>query len=343
MLPLSVRSTGSVSYQLRHAYLQQEGLIHCVLGALEHVTLPATPRMLCAEGFQRMLEGQSRQREVRRFFEEAELECRKVLLGTPPYEAPAASVTVTSGSTPALCRAIQSDPYMRLLAYELRAACGHYANLLAVSSTPIASADALLHAALVADPRPDPVFASTVLAFEQLRREESTGARLETFPAESDAFIKESLLLERDLLGTFRFDPRSDIRHWLHTLKLSDLGKSWRSFAVIRDPVVQQWSNFTIEEEEVHKNRWMQFKVSCGPENHRIDPALPLMETVFVEDEIEPEKQLSILVRYDEPILSHRVAGTTKESRADTTHTEVLELAIEKRNRGFLERWFMDR
>ncbi|GET85587.1 hypothetical protein, conserved [Leishmania tarentolae] len=344
LIPMRVYSAGPPSVYLRHAFLNQDRLIHRFLGALEAVPLPSLPRMLLAEGFQRMLEGDVPQRELRALFEDAEVECRKMLLhmdvnkgGHRRYQDPSADPHDRDA-----WHAVKHDPLRRLLAHELRAACSHYARLMAVSSTPYVSAAVIVRTIIASDVRTDNLLVKMTLAFERHPRNLETGERIgEAMPLVVEELMKELLLLERDAFGSLRFDPRGDNHHLVHSLKLADMTKTPQSFSIILDPVMRKYGNYCVECEEVHRGRWKQYKVHCGPEDHRIDPALPLFESVVATDPITGGP-LNMLVHYDEPIcLRHK--QSTREDKGNFGHTEVFELAIDAPNRTFWERYFLDR
>ncbi|ESL10835.1 hypothetical protein TRSC58_01425 [Trypanosoma rangeli SC58] len=353
VIPLRVQGAGSVAALYRHAFLNQEHLIQRVLGALEAVALPTLPRMLLAEGFQRMLDGETPQRDIRALFSEAENEARRMLL-----QAEFHLDTVSRHPDGHLYAAIKSNPLTRLLAYELRAACGYYAQLMSIRSQPEDSAAALLRTLIAADIRTDPFLVDLMLKFATLRRNVSTGGRLETCLPPVEEFVKECLLLERDAFGRFRFDARGDNRHVLHCIKLADITKTPRDFAVLLDPVLQQYGNFHLQSTLVHQGRWMEHRLSCAEEVHRVDSRLPLVETVEVPAESESwvhidssfgvarreseGSPLVLFVRYNDPIC-RRHKETTREKEAEKDHMEVFELAVEDTSRSFWEKWFMDR
>ncbi|TPP52933.1 hypothetical protein CGC20_27295 [Leishmania donovani] len=344
LIPMRVYSSGPPSIYLRHAFLNQDRLIRRFLGALETVPLPSLPRMLLAEGFQRMLEGDVPQRELRELFEDAEVECRKMLLhmdvskgGHRRYHDSHADPRDQE-----TWHAVRHDPLRRLLAHELRAACSHYARLMAVSSSPYVPAAVIVRTIIASDVRTDNFLVKMTLAFERHPRNVETGERVgEAMPPVVEELMKELLLLERDAFGCFRFDPRGDNHHLVHSLKLADMTKTPRSFSIMRDPLMKRYGNYRVECEEVHKGRWNQYKVHCGPEDHRIDPALPLFESVVATDPITGGA-LNMLVHYDEPIcLRHK--HSSREEKGNFGHTEVFELAMDVTNRTFWERYFLDR
>lgn len=362
VIPLRAQGAGGAAARYRHAFIHQEHLICRVLGALEAVSLPAPPRMLLAEGFQRMLEGRTPQRDIRALFEAAENEARRML-----FQAEFHAETVRLQRDGHLYMAIKRDPLTRLLAYELRAACGYYGQLMAIRSQPEESAAALLRTLIASDIRTDPFLVDLVLNFAALRRNVSTGERLESFPSASEQFVKECLLLERDAFGRFRFDARGDNRHLLHCIKLADITKTSGDFAVVLDPVLRQHGNFCLESTLVHQGRWMEHRLSCAEESHRVDPRLPLLETIeaIVDEEdfvavdsavssasssggggvsggATASPPLEFFVRYNDP-LCRRHKETTREKEAEKDHVEVFELAVEDTSRGFWEKWFMDR
>ncbi|RNF27007.1 uncharacterized protein Tco025E_00763 [Trypanosoma conorhini] len=353
VIPLRLQGPGSVAALYRHAFLHQEHLIQRVLGALEAVALPALPRMLLAEGFQRMLDGETPQRDIRALFEEAENEARRMLL-----QAEFHLDTVSRQPDGHLYAAIKTNPLTRLLAYELRAACGYYAQVMSIRSQPEDSAAALLRTVIAADVRTDPFLADLMLKFAALRRNVATGERLETCLQPVEEFVKECLLLERDAFGRFRFDARGDNRHVLHCIKLVDITKTPKDFSVLLDPVLRQYGNFCLQSTPVHQGRWMEHRLSCAEESHRVDPRLPLVETVEVPAESETEfhidgifgvargasegPPLVFFVRYNDPIC-RRHKETTREKEAEKDHVEVFELAVEDTSRSFWEKWFLDR
>ncbi|CAM36810.1 conserved hypothetical protein [Leishmania braziliensis MHOM/BR/75/M2904] len=337
---MRVYSSGPPSIYLRHAFLHQDRLIRCFLGALEAVPLPSLPRMLLAEGFQRMLEGDAPQRELRELFEDAEVECRKTLLqmgvnedGRRAHHDPRDREA---------WHAVTHDPLRRLLAYELRAACSYYARLMAVSSNPYVSAAVGVRTIIASDVRTDNLLVKMTLKFDRHPRNVETGERLgEAMPLVVEELMKELLLLERDAFGCFRFDPRGDNHHLVHSLKLADMTKTPQSYSIMLDPLMKRYANYCIERKEVHKGRWNQYKVHCGPEDHRIDQVLPPFESVVAKDPITGGA-LNMIVHYDEPIcLRHK--QSSREEKGNFGHTEVFELAIEQKNRTFWERHFLDR
>ncbi|CBZ23217.1 conserved hypothetical protein [Leishmania mexicana MHOM/GT/2001/U1103] len=341
---MRVYSSGPPSTYLRHAFLNQDRLIRRFLGALEAVPLPSLPRILLAEGFQRMLEGDVPQRELRELFEEAEVECRKMLLhldvnkgGHRRYHDSHADPRDQE-----MWHAVMHDPLRRLLAHELRAACSHYARMMAVSSSPYVPAAVIVRTIIASDVRTDNLLVKMTLAFERHPRNVQTGERVgEAMPPVVEELMKELLLLERDAFGCFRFDPRGDNHHLVHSLKLADMTKTPQSFSIMLDQLMKRYGNYCVECEEVHKGRWCQYKVHCGPEDHRIDPALPLFESVVATDPITGGA-LNMLVHYDEPIcLRHK--HTSRETKGNFGHTEVFELAMDVTNRTFWERYFLDR
>lgn len=346
VVPFHVQGSGPASTLLRHSFLQQGRLITRVFRALEEVPLPSLPRMLLAEGLQQLLDGDVPQRRLRELFEEAEVECRKMLLQLD-YDASGSPVYSGGGrdqwqaEEAARWTAVQKDPLSRVLAYELRAACGYYAQLMSVSSAPFQPAAMLVRTLLSSDVRTDDYLVKLFLNFEQHPRNTDTGERLEQLPTAVAEMVKEMLLLERDVFGTYRFDARGDNRQLVHCLKLSDITKTPRDFAVLMDPVMQQYGNYRVEKTVVHGGRWMEYRVTCGAEDHRIDPGLPVLETVGTKDEITG-RDMSMIVLYDEAICQ-RHKTSSKEERGNYGHTEVFELAIEKKNRTFLEAFFLDR
>ncbi|KAK7196848.1 hypothetical protein NESM_000625900 [Novymonas esmeraldas] len=344
LIPMRVYSSGPASTYLRHAFLHREELIRRFLGALEAVPLPSLPRMLLAEGFQRMLEGDVPQRDLRELFEDAETECRKMLLsldasasGRHPYHDPH-----TSPRERETWHAVAHDPLRRLLAYELRAVSSFYARHMAVSSSPYTPAAVIVRTIIASDVRTDNLLVKATLELERHPRDPETGERRgpALSPAVEEA-VKELLLLERDCFGSFRFDPRGDNHHLVHSLKLADMTKTPQSYSVMLDPVMQRYGNYCITCEEVHKGRWKHYTVHCGAEDHRIDPALPPFESVTTTDAITGG-ETRLLVHYDEPVcLRHK--ASTREERSNVGHVESFELAIEDKNRTFWERYFLDR
>ncbi|KEG14585.1 hypothetical protein DQ04_00391070 [Trypanosoma grayi] len=349
VIPLRVHGPGPMTVLYRHAFIHQEHLIHRVLGALEAVPLPALPRMLLAEGFQRMLEGQIPQRDIRALFEEAESEAHRVILHAE-FHADVARRQKDAH----IYAAIKGDPLTRLLAYELRAACGYYAQMMALSSRPEEGAAALLRTLIAADIRTDPFLLDVMLKFDSLRRDLTTGERLEPCAPYVEEFVKECLLVERDAFGRFRFDARGDNRHLVHGIKINDITKTPKGFSVVLDPVLQQYGNFHLERKVVHQGRWVEYRLSCAKESHRVDPQLPLLETISANIQGEDNSgadntvagdatsPLEFIVRYDDP-MCRRHKETSREKDAEKDHVEVFELAVEDTSRTFWERWFMDR
>ncbi|AAZ10308.1 uncharacterized protein TEOVI_000771700 [Trypanosoma equiperdum] len=305
------------------------------------VPLPALPRMLLAEGFQRMLEGQSPQRDLRALFEEAEMEAHRLLLDMDlawRRQQPESH----------LYAAIRHDPLSRLLAYELYAICGYYVQLMSISGSPEVGAAALLRTLIASDVRTDHLLQHTTLRFEALPRDVVTGERLHPCEAPVEAFVKECLLLERDAFGRFRFDPRGDNRLLMHCLKLDDIVKTPKSFSVVLDPLVRRYGNFDLDRAVVYQGRWMQHRLACREEEHRVDERLPLLETVGVKNSTGEadtsgfNEDLTFIVRYNDPIC-RRHKETSLEKEADKCHVEVFELAVEDTARTFWEKWFLDR
>jgi hypothetical protein len=345
LIPMRVHASGPASVYLRHAFLQQDRLIHRFLASLEQLPLPSLPRMLLAEGMQRMLEGEHPQRELRELFEEAEMECRKVLLqldvsatGAAPYHSPR-----TSSTERAMWEAVQTDPLTRVLAYELRAAAGFYARLMSVAADPYPPASVHVRTIISSDMRTDDALLRWILDFDAWPRDVETGARTgsQTMPPQLEEVVKELLLLERDAFGVFRFDPRGDNHHLLHALKLSELTKTPKTLSVLRDPVMTAYGNFSLTSEEVHKGRWIEYKLHCAAEDHRVDPVLPLLETVVTRDMITGG-ELRLLVHYDQPICP-RHKPSSREEKGNYGHVEVFEMAVENTNRSAWERFFLDR
>ncbi|PWU95135.1 hypothetical protein C4B63_23g261 [Trypanosoma cruzi] len=163
VIPMRVQGAGAAAALYRHAFLHQESLIQRVLGALEAVPLPALPRMLLAEGFQRMLDGETPQRDIRALFEEAENEARRVLI-----QAEFHSSVNSQHCDGHFYAAIKTNPLMRLLAYELRAACGYYAQIMSIRSQPEDGAAMLLRTLIAADIRTDPFLVDVMLKFAAL-------------------------------------------------------------------------------------------------------------------------------------------------------------------------------
>lgn len=344
LVPMRVIASGPASVSLRHAFLQQERLIHRFLSSLEQVPLPSLPRVLMAEAFQRMLEGDSPQRELRELFEEAEVECRKMLLqldvsrsGENPYHSQR-----TDPAERAAWEAVQHDPLRRVLAYELRAAAGFYARLLSVSSDPFTPAAVLVRTIIASDVRKDDFLVKMVLRFDTWPRNVETGQRLGApLPDDIAEMVKELLLLERDAFGVFRFDPRGDNHHLLQDLRLSNITKTPTSAGVLLDPIIRDYGNFSLTRQEIHKGRWYQYKLHCAAEDHRVDRALPDYETVKTRDAITGG-DYTLLVRYNEPIcLRHK--ATSREEKGNFGHTEVYEMAIENKDRSYWDKFFMDR
>ncbi|KAG5511945.1 hypothetical protein JKF63_07770 [Porcisia hertigi] len=344
LIPMRVYSTGPPSIYLRHAFLHQDRLIHRFLGALEAVPLPSLPRMLLAEGFQRLLEGEAPQRELRVLFEDAEMECRKMLLhldvnegGHRPYHDQRTDLRDREA-----WHSVTHDPLRRLLAYELYAACSYYARLMAVSSDPYVPAAVSVRTIIASDVRTDHLLVKVTLDFERFPRDVKTGERVgESMPLVVEELMKELLLLERDAFGCFRFDPRGDNHHLVHSLKLADVTKTPQSYSVMLDPLMKRWGNYCVECREIHKGRWKEYRVQCGPEEHRIDSALPLYESVVAKDPITGGT-LNMLVHYDEPVcIRHK--PSSREEKGNLGHIEVFELAIEAEDRTFWERYFLDR
>ncbi|KAG5487755.1 hypothetical protein LSCM1_08121 [Leishmania martiniquensis] len=344
LIPMRVYSSGPPSLYLRHAFLHRDRLVRRFLGALEAVPLPSLPRMLLAEGIQRMLEGDTPQRELRALFEDAEVECRKMLLhmdvsegGHRRYHDPR-----TNPHDREAWHAVAHDPLRRLLAYELCAACSHYARLMAVSSNPHAPAAVVVRNVIASDMRRDNLLVKVTLEYEKHPRNVETGERVgEAMPRVVDEVMKELLLLERDAFGCFRFDPRGDNHHLVHCLKLADMTKTRRSYSIMLDPLMHKYGNYCVECVEVYKGRWRQYRVHCGPEDHRIDPELPPFEMVVANDPITGGA-LNMVVHYDEPIcLRHK--HSSREEKGNFGHTEVFELAIEAKNRSLWEQYFLDR
>nr|CCD14113.1 unnamed protein product [Trypanosoma congolense IL3000] len=155
--------------------------------------------------------------------------------------------------------------------------------------------------------------------------------------------MKECLLLERDAFGRYRFDPRGDNRLLVHCIKLDDTTKTPTSFSVVLDPLFRQYGNFTLDRKEVFQGRWVEHRLSCGEEMHRVDEKLPLLETVEVRDDVSGiDDNLTFIVHYNEALCA-RHKETSLEKEAAIAHVEVFELALEDPSRGFWERWFMDR
>ena len=345
LIPMRVYASGPASTSLRHAFLQQEKLIHRFLGSLEQVPLPSLPRVLLAEGFQRLLEGESPQRELRELFEEAEMEVRKMLLqldvsssGAAVYHGAHADPTER-----AAWEAVQGDPLSRVLAYELRAEAGSYARRMSISSDPYTPASVLVRTVIASDVRTDDFLVKMMLEFDEWPRNVETGERqgAQPMPSQIEEMVKELLLLERDAFGVFRFDPRGDNHHLVQTLKLSDIVKTPKSFCVLLDSVIRNYGNFSLTSEEIYKNRWLQYTLHCGQEDHRVDLTLPLCETVVTKDAVTGN-EIRLLARYDEPICARHKASS-KEEKGNFGHTEVFELAIENKNRSYWEKFFLDR
>ncbi|CCW68855.1 unnamed protein product [Phytomonas sp. Hart1] len=346
LIPFRIIATGSMASVLRHVFLEHESLIALFLGSLEHVPLPTLPRMLLAEGFQRLLEGIYPQRELRGLFEEAEIEIRKILYDLD-FDATGrrgvykqTSSTFSSDELRAY-NAVQIDPLTRLLAFELRAVCVYYSKLLAVSSKPEIEAAVMLRTLIASDLRTDCLLTDVILAFEQHQRDKYTGKPLEPVPSGVADFVKESLLLERDAFGKFRFDARGDNRHLLHNIKLDDVTKTQESFSLLLDPVLQRNGNFILKNYLVYSGRWTRYEVSCSEEDPRVDLILPAVETLSVRDDMTG-KPSQIIVQYTEPVC-RRHKTNARESKANLDHVEIFEIANENRNRTFWEKFFMDR
>lgn len=343
LVPLRVLGSGPASSQLRHAFLQQPRLIPVFLGALEQVPLPALPRMIMAEGFQQLLDGRAPQRELRDLFEDADVECRKVLLGMDFDASGVQSIHSTSREERELFESVKTDPLRRLLMYELRGAAGYYARMMAVSSEPEVSASILLRTLIASDVRLDALIGKVVLAFDAHPRDTATGAPMgEPVPAFVSDLMRELLLLERDAFGKYRFDARGDNRMLTHCIKLDNMVKTPDSFSTLLDATMRESGNFVLDSEEVFGRRWMKHRLYCGEEDPRILADLPELETVVTPDDVNPTTRHRLHVRYADPIC-HRHKETTREVRGSLAHEEVFELAIEDTSRSYWERFFLDR
>ncbi|EPY41552.1 hypothetical protein AGDE_02372 [Angomonas deanei] len=334
VIPLYAKSNGLASTYHRHAFLYQNELIGKVLLALENVPLPTAPRMVLAEGFQRMLEGDCPQRDIRALFEEAHTLARQVLASAVDGGKPHGEERLLQG--------VRYDPLLRLLAYELTAACDYYYNLMGVGTDPQRSCSVALQMLVGSDLRTDGLLGKMTHAFHDHPRVLETGERLAEVPVDVEEFIKETFLLERDIFGEYRFDARADNVYLLHCLKLSDIVKTPQSFVVLLDPLVKSCGNFDLQSDVVRQGRWVRHTLKAGKEDHRLLSRLPSLETIVLDDDIAEGKKMEILVYYDKPICMHRQKGTTKETKGDLVHTEVFELAVENKNKTFFERWFMD-
>ncbi|CCW61462.1 unnamed protein product [Phytomonas sp. EM1] len=346
LIPFRLIATGSMASVLRHIFLQHEPLIALFFGSLEHVPLPALPRMLLAEGFQRLLEGVYPQRKLRELFEEAEIEVRKILYDLDFDVTGRRGVYKNQSSTASsdelmAYNAVQRDPLTRLLAFELRAVCEYYSKLLAISSQPEVGAAVMVRTMIASDLRTDRLLTDVVLAFDQHPRDKYTGRPLEPVPPAVVGFVKECLLFERDAFGKFRFDARGDNRHLLHNIKLADVTKTQESFSLLLDPVLKQNGNFLLRNLPVYNGRWTRYELSCGEEDPRIDASLPVVETLSVQDDVSG-KPFSVVVQYTEPVC-RRHKTNARESKANLDHVEIFEIANENRNRTFWEKYFMDR
>ncbi|RNF04953.1 hypothetical protein TraAM80_04806 [Trypanosoma rangeli] len=190
---------------------------------------------------------------------------------------------------------------------------------MSIRTQPEDSAVALLRTVIAADIRTDPFLVDLMLKFAALHRNVSTGEWLETCLTPVEKFVKECLFLERDAFDRFRFDVHGDNRHILHCIKLADITKTPRDFAALLDPVLQQYDIFCLQSTLVHQGRWMEHRLSCAEEVHRVDSRLPLVETVEVPADSESlvridgsfgvarreseGSPLVLFVRYSDPIL----------------------------------------
>lgn len=341
LVPFRVGGGGPMATNLRIALTNRPELADRFLATLQQVVeLPVLPRRLLAEGIQRVLEGDRPQRDLRHLFEDAETETRRVLLG---ITRDANGVEVQrQGAERLSFEAVQGNAHVRLLAYELYAACGYYARLLSVSSQPEVEAALAVRTLIATDVRTDAVLGQALQQFVDIPRDVHTGQRLVALPVTTAMFAKETLLMERDAFGVYRFDARGDNSNLFHNHKLDDVGKTPKSFSLMYDPVVVAAGNFEVESRKIHNGRWWSHQISCGPEHHIVDPPhLPSLEVLDGTDNVT-EEPVRCRVCYSEPICQrHKL--TTRESKGSLPHRQVIELAAEQSPRSFWAKYFMDR
>lgn len=177
------------------------------------------------------------------------------------------------------------------------------------------------------------------------------------YEGEADLTVREILLLERDVFGCFRFDPRGDNRHLFHLHQLEQITKTWDSCALLFHPLVRFFGAFTVRYIPIANHRWMKLEISCNEEDHRVcvgggttkdsvdsrcdwdSKGLPLFEEISTVDEEEASlaenisnaklPRISFMVAYNTPICPIRVSATRKELKERIQFKETFELAIE--------------
>jgi hypothetical protein len=318
LIPFRYAGGGIPTDIIRSVFLRHEMLIPRLLGTLEVAPLPAMPRMMFAEAFQMLLSGRYPQREVRSMFEDSSVEMRR-WLNEDGLEA--------------------VNPVLRLLGYELLAAASFYFALMSITSTPNAAASIAVRSVVTSDLKSDKTLLGSIVAFEELERDIATGARVED-PG-LDVVVQEMLLLERDSFGKHRFDFRGSKRHILHHLEVESVGRTERSLALVKDPVMKGYGNFSTSEKVVHQGRWIEHQLWCNDEDSRVDSTLPLTERVKLSGD---GWDANVLIDFGGPLCDRMLTTHSSikavETMSDVRHVEVFELAVPDRDSTFLERWF---
>lgn len=210
-----------------------------LLAALEKADLDATPRMMLAEGYQGIMEGKL-QRDIRSIFETAEMECRQAYHGK--YEPHR-----------------MGDPMYKLTAFQLWMAAGYWTRMFYISADPLPECSVFLHTKYTADIRRD-----EALSHVFLRTSSDIGRR--DLNDDELSVIAETLLLERDMYGHYRFERRSDQQFFMQSLLSKDVGHNDDTSGVLQLRPVVDHGNFVVEVKEKYDGRWRNVKVSCGDE-----------------------------------------------------------------------------
>ena len=310
LVPLRLIGAGPVANLMSSAYINREPLIHMVLETLQEAPTDLPMRAAFADAFQRLLEGELPQRDLRRLFESIELQYRNKL-------------NFSEGQW-------KYDPSFRLAGFQLRLAAMYYGTMLGISATPQDTTETCIRAMINSDIGQEPIFTDIFRAFEEVDRRPLV-------PEEYKKFIGEMMILERDAFGIFRLDGRGNGQRFVHCIKTCDIGNSHETVKILNEPTVEENGNFFLIIDESNP-RWIAYELMCGREDHKVLPDLPDSEFISVRGEGWHHK---VEIVYNSPIVTSRVASAGK--RGDEQCTEKFELNVEDKQRSFFEKFFLDR
>ena len=302
--------SGPVAGAFRAGFIEYPQLIEQMFKELETLDTAQKPREQFAEAMQNILAGDVRQSELRKQMYACHTLFQQEVAGQFDQDR------------------MYYDPQYKLNTMQLMAAARYYSRYLDISPDPGVVAKHEIQIWYQSEFQKNPTVRDVVKVIEE-------PANREILTPIYHRFFADLCMLERDVLGEWRFDVRGGHQYFFNNIKLEWIGVSEASASLVDTPILRQYLNYETEMRPVRDGRWQEMTIRPGVEDYRAingpDSPLPKdLQKIAVEELVTTEWAN---INYNCP-LGYRTAV------ADQRDVVKFEVPVIRKPRGLLEKWF---